>query len=109
MHRLPEGWIAPPATRDLNELVRHRAKLVHLRTSLRQQIHALLAANGIAIAVSDLFGVAGNQLLDRAPLSPAAWTPVISLRHLLDVLDVEIDGFTKLTKKRHVLLLPHRV
>ena len=69
-------------------------------TSLRQQIHALLAANGIAIPVSDLFGVAGNQLLDRAALSPAARTRVSSLRHLLDALDVEIDSFTKLTKKR---------
>ena len=32
MRRLPEAWIAPPATRELRELVRHRAKLVHLRT-----------------------------------------------------------------------------
>jgi hypothetical protein len=28
MGRLPEAWIAPPATRELRELVRHRAKLV---------------------------------------------------------------------------------
>jgi transposase len=77
MHRLPEGWIAPPATRDLRQLVRHRAKLVHLRTSLRQQVHAILAAHGIAIGVSDLFGVAGNELLDRVPLSPAARTRVV--------------------------------
>ena len=84
MNRLPEGWIAPPATRELRELVRHRAKLVHLRTSLRQQVHALLAARGVAIPVSDLFGVAGNQLLDRVSLSPAARTRVVSLRSLLD-------------------------
>ena len=94
------GWIAPPATRELRELVRHRAKLVHLRTSLRQQVHALLASRGVAIPVSDLFGVAGNQLLDRVSLSPAARTRVISLRSLLDALDVEIDAFTKLTAKR---------
>jgi transposase len=100
MHRLPEGWIAPPATRELRELVRHRAKLVHLRTSLRQQVHALLASRGIAIPVSDLFGVAGNQLLDRVSLSPAARTRVISLRSLLDALDGEIDAFTKLTATR---------
>lgn len=31
MGRLPEAWIAPPATRELRELVRHRAKLVALR------------------------------------------------------------------------------
>jgi transposase len=100
MNRLPEGWIAPPATRELRELVRHRAKLVHLRTSLRQQVHALLASRGVAIPVSDLFGVAGNQLLDRVSLSPAARARVVSLRSLLDALDVEIDAFTKLTAKR---------
>jgi transposase len=32
MGRLPEAWIAPPATRELRELVRHRAKLVGLRS-----------------------------------------------------------------------------
>ena len=34
MGRLPEAWIAPPATRELRELVRHRAKLVGLRSGL---------------------------------------------------------------------------
>jgi transposase len=37
MGRLPEAWIAPPATRELRELVRHRAKLVALRSSLKCQ------------------------------------------------------------------------
>jgi transposase len=32
MGRLPESWIAPPAVRELRELVRHRAKLVALRS-----------------------------------------------------------------------------
>src|SRR3954465_9107252 len=32
MGRLPEAWIAPPATRELRELVRHRAKLVSVRS-----------------------------------------------------------------------------
>jgi transposase len=100
MNRLPEGWIAPPATRELRQLVRHRAKLVHLHTSLRQQVHAILAAHGVAIPMSDLFGVAGNQLLDRVNLSPAARTRVISLRSLLNALDSQIDSFTKITTKR---------
>ena len=34
MGRLPEAWIAPPETRELRELVRHRAKLVGLRSSV---------------------------------------------------------------------------
>src|SRR5207342_3981884 len=49
--RLPESWIAPPATRELRELVRHRAKLVHARTSLRCQVHAVLAGQGVKVPV----------------------------------------------------------
>jgi transposase len=35
MGRLPKAWIAPPTTRELRELVRHRAKLVALRSSVK--------------------------------------------------------------------------
>jgi transposase len=34
MGRLPEAWIAPPAIRELRELVRYRAKLVAIRSGL---------------------------------------------------------------------------
>ena len=37
MGRLPEAWIAPPATRELRELVRHRAKLVGLRSHCKAE------------------------------------------------------------------------
>ena len=37
MHRLGEAWIAPPAIRELRELVRYRAKLVKLRTGSRRR------------------------------------------------------------------------
>jgi transposase len=57
MGRLPEAWIAPPAIRELREMVRHRAKLVALRSSVKCQVHAVLAACGVAVAMSDLFGV----------------------------------------------------
>ena len=43
MGRLPEAWIAPAPTRQLWEAVRHRAKLVALRTGLKAQVHAVLA------------------------------------------------------------------
>ena len=65
MGRLPEAWIAPPATRELRELVRHRAKLVGLRSHCKAEVHAVLAKCGVQVLMSDLFGVAGNELLDR--------------------------------------------
>ena len=63
MGRLPEAWIAPPATRELRGWVRHRTKLVGLRSSLKCQVHGVLAHAGIWVPMSDLFGVAGQQLL----------------------------------------------
>ena len=68
MGRLPEAWIAPPATRELRELVRYRAKLVAIRSGLKAQVHAVLAKAGVLIAVSDLFGVGGRQRLAKVPL-----------------------------------------
>jgi transposase len=97
MNRLPEAWIAPPQTRELRDLVRHRAKLVHLRSSLRCQIHAVLANQGITVPMSDLFGLQGNDLLDRVVMSPAARARVASARRLLEAFDFEIDFFAKLT------------
>jgi transposase len=45
--RLPEAWIAPPAARELREWVRHRAKLVGLRSNVKCQVHAVLAGAGV--------------------------------------------------------------
>ena len=40
MGRLPEAWIAPREVRELRELVRHRAKLVALRSNLKCQVQS---------------------------------------------------------------------
>ena len=66
--RLPEAWIAPPATRELRELVRYRAKLVGLRSGLKAQVHAVLAKEGVLPARRDQFGEGGNAQLDALEL-----------------------------------------
>lgn len=100
MGRLPEAWIAPPPVRELRELVRHRAKLVGLRTNLKCQVHAVLASAGIAVPMKDLFGVAGTDLLERVELPVAMHAKVSSCRHLIELLDFEIDRFAKLAAAR---------
>ena len=55
LNRLAEAWIAPPALRELRELVRYRAKLVQLRSGLKAQVHAVMAKEGALPAVTDLF------------------------------------------------------
>jgi predicted enzyme related to lactoylglutathione lyase len=76
--RLPEAWIAPPATRELRELVRYRAKLVALRSGLKAQVHAVMAKEGVLPAVTDMFCQAGNHQLDTLELADAYATRVHS-------------------------------
>jgi transposase len=96
MGRLPEAWIAPPATRELRELVRHRAKLVALRSSVKCQVHGVLAGAGVAVPMADLFGAGGQALLDRVALAPAARARIGSATRVLECLDFEIEVFTNL-------------
>jgi transposase len=100
MGRLPEAWIAPPATRQLRELVRHRAKLIGLRSNLKCQVHAVLAGAGVPAVMSDLFGLQGRELLARVTLPAAMRAKVNSVLRLIDALDFEIDTFTKLMAAR---------
>ncbi len=102
MGRLPEAWIAPPRTRELRELVRHRAKLVGLRSHCKAEIHAVLATCGVQVLMSDLFSLAGEQLLDRVAMPAPYAARVQSLRRLIEDLEEEIDLFTRLTQGRLV-------
>jgi transposase len=88
--RLPEAWIAPPPVRALREVTRYRIKLVHQRTSCKDQVHAVLAKAGVAVTWSDLFGRGGGKWLDALVLPQPYAGKVASLRALIGVLDGEI-------------------
>jgi transposase len=87
---LPEAWIAPPAVRELRELVRYRAKLVALRSGIKAQVHAVLAKQGVIPHLDDIFGPRGKVFLDEVPLDRAYSIRVESLRDLLEIYDREI-------------------
>jgi hypothetical protein len=88
---LPEAWIASPDVHGLRKAVRHRCKLVALRSGLRAQIHAVLAKQGVRVPISDLFGVAGTKLLDELALDAPFHARVLSLPRLIDAYTFEID------------------
>jgi len=100
MGRLPEAWIAPPATRELRELVRHRAKLVALCSHCKAEVHAVLAKCGVQVPMSDLFGVGGTGLLDRLELPAPYAARIASLRRVMDHLDFETDLFNGMVRAR---------
>ena len=88
--RLAEAWIAPPAVRELRELVRYRAKLVQLRSGLKAQVHAVMAKEGVLPDLGDMFGPGGQRLLDEMELADAYTVRVESLRDLIGVYDREV-------------------
>ena len=100
MGRLPEAWIAPPAIRELRELVRYRHKVVEARANAKAQIHGVLAKQGVKVPVSDLFGVAGNVLLDGIALDDAYLVRVESLRDLVALHSREIAMLDRLITRR---------
>src|SRR6266542_3171399 len=103
MGRLPEAWIAPPKTRELRELVRHRAKLVGLRSHCKAEVHAVLAKCGVSVSMSDLFGVEGTALLDRLELPAPYAARIGSLRRIMDLLEFEIDHVAGMVRGRLAL------
>src|SRR3954447_3767513 len=100
MGRLPEAWIAPPATRELRGWVRHRAKLVGLRSNLKCQVHAVLAGAGVQVSMSDLFSPGGQDLLARVALTPESRARVDSALRLITGLDFEVELFGRLVTNR---------
>ncbi len=91
---LPEAYIAPPELRDLRDLLRHRATLVHLRTSIKNRVHALLARQGILPERSDLFGTAGREYLAAVALPDGPRRRLDSLNRLICDFEGEITATT---------------
>ena len=87
---LPEAWIAPPEVRELRELVRYRAKLVAVRTSVKAQVHAVMAKLGTIPPLPDMFTLAGQRLLDEMDFPGNYGLRVESLRDRLELYEREL-------------------
>jgi transposase len=90
MGRLPEAQLAPDEIRELRELTRYRIKLVRLRTSCKDQVHAVLAKLGVPVTCTDIFGVQGSAWLDGLALPQPYAGKAASLRNLTGELTAEI-------------------
>jgi transposase len=92
---VPEIWLPDPRIRREREQARFRMHLVKHRSMLKHRIHATLISFGHPCPVTDLFGVAGRELLDRLDV-PQPWRGTVdaSLR-LIDDLDRQIDAINR--------------
>lgn len=98
--KLPEAWIAPPATRELRELVRFRHKLMEMRTSLKAQVKAVVAKHGLRPPVADLWGPGGTAYLNSLELPDAYHIKVETLRDLVEHANREIETLERVIHRR---------
>lgn len=87
---LPEAYIAPPALRELRELVRHRQQLVKVSTATKAGIRGVLAKHGIRLAVTQLDGITGTDMLDALALPGSYGQRLAAQRRLMLVCEDEI-------------------
>ena len=92
---VPEIWLPDPRVRREREQARFRMHLVKHKSSLKNRIHSTMITFGHPCPVTDLFGVAGRQLLDRLEV-PAPWRGTIDASILLiDDLERQIDRINR--------------
>ena len=88
---VPAIWLPDPTVRAERERARFRLHLVRHRTALQNRIHATLIAFGHPVPVSDLFGVAGRELLAGLAM-PEPWATTLTRSlSFVDELDHEIE------------------
>jgi transposase len=94
---VPEIWLPDPSIRRERELARFRLHLVKHRSMLKHRIHATLITFGHPCPVTDLFGVAGRELLDRFEI-PSPWRSTVdaSLELIGDLEAQKLCGYTGL-------------
>jgi transposase len=97
---VPAIWLPDPSIRRERELARFRLHLVRHRTTLKNRIHATLITFGHPCPVSDLFGLAGRDLLDRLQI-PEPWRRNVDVAlEVIDDLELQIARLTVELKRR---------
>jgi transposase len=99
---LPEAWIAPQEIRDLRALLRHRAALVRMSTSLKNRVHAVLADRGIGEDQS-LWTGPGQAWLASLELPP---TPRVIIQDCCGLLDALATPIGRLERQIAALAKP---
>src|SRR5512132_2495529 len=88
---VPAIWLPDPRVRRERELARFRLHLVKHRSQLKHRIHSALMAFGRPCPVTDLFGIAGRELLASLEL-PEPWRGNIDASlALIDDLEAQVD------------------
>src|SRR5437899_7653758 len=97
MGRFPHAYIAPV---QLRELVRHRDKLVRVRSAQQASLHAVLGRCGVIPELGDMFGPGGQKILDSLALPEPYASRRASPRRMLLILGNEVALSGRATQGR---------
>ena len=106
-NRFPQIWIPSPEERDVRQLLRHRHKMVCLRTSVRNQLQALAIGQGV-YRRRKLWGAGGRTELEALSLDPWASRRRQELLDLLDQLDPSLAELDRAVGKEAEQCRPAR-
>lgn len=102
-NRFPRIWVPTPQERDVRQLLKHRDKLVRMRTSVKNQLHYLAMSQGVC-RKRKLWSGRGRAELEALALDPWASRRRQELLELLDRLEPRIgeldQAVVKETEKR---------
>ncbi len=87
--RFPRIWVPTARERDVRQLLLHRAKLVRMRTQVKNQLQALALNQGVR-RKGKLWSAAGRKELQGLPLLPWAGRRRAELLVLLQQLEIAI-------------------
>jgi transposase len=93
-NRFPQIWVPSATERDVRQLVRHRHKLVRMRTTVMNQLQALALGQGLCLR-KKLWTTVGRQKLESLALDPWASFRRRELLQLLDQLDPSIEELNR--------------
>jgi transposase len=93
---LPTSYIPPREIRDIREILRYRASLVSLKTSIANKVHAILSKNGIDLGYSDIFGKRAIKTLKSLELRNCYKHGIHGYLKIVEALNGLIDEVTKI-------------
>ena len=95
--RFPRVWVPTPEERDLRQLLKHRDKLVKMRTSVQNQLHFLAMSQGVC-RKRRLWSERGRAELEGLELGVWACQRRQELLELLDRLNPRIEALDRAVK-----------
>jgi transposase len=100
MNFVPEAYKPDVETRHLRELLRYRASLVSMRTSIKNRVHALLTRLNVEHPFTDLFGKSGLEYLRNLELAPVYRNALDGYLEVMESLNEEIKTADTTVRKR---------